>query len=55
MANGKGRKLAARLAKLKKTRAELNTRMNAIDDYLNWFEATQSKTRSDIFADYNTD
>jgi len=26
--------------------------MTEIDDYMNWFEATQSKTRSGAFADY---
>jgi hypothetical protein len=26
--------------------------MEKIDDYLNWFEATQSQTRSGTFAEY---
>jgi hypothetical protein len=26
--------------------------MSDIDDYMNWFEATQSKSGSGIFADY---
>jgi hypothetical protein len=26
--------------------------MNKIDDYLNWFEATQSRTKSGAFANY---
>jgi hypothetical protein len=26
--------------------------MDHIDDYMNWFEATQSKTTSGVFVDY---
>jgi hypothetical protein len=26
--------------------------MGDIDDYMNWFEATQAKTGSGVFADY---
>jgi hypothetical protein len=49
---GKRKGLAERFARLRTTRADIVARMNDIDDYMNWFEATQSKTRSGIFADY---
>jgi hypothetical protein len=52
LAAGKRKGLAERFARLKTTRADIVARMNDIDDYMNWFEATQSKTRSGIFADY---
>jgi len=37
---------------LKALRARLSDRMTEIDDYLNWFEATQLQTPSGAFADY---
>jgi hypothetical protein len=52
LALGKNRAVAARLAELKILRAELSARMSEVDDYLNWFEATQLKTRSGLFEDY---
>ncbi len=52
LVSGKRRKLSERLARLKTTRAELTARMSEIEDYLNWFEATQSKATSETFADY---
>jgi len=48
---GKLRGLAARLADLKTLRSKLSSRMTEIDDYLNWFEATQLSTRSGLFED----
>ena len=51
LALGKIRGLAARLADLKTLRAKLSARMTEIDDYLNWFEATQLSTRSGLFED----
>jgi hypothetical protein len=48
----KNRKAAPRLAGLKTLRAKLSARMTEIDDYLNWFEATQLSTRSGLFEDY---
>ncbi|MBV9617571.1 MAG: hypothetical protein JO201_00025 [Verrucomicrobia bacterium] len=32
--------------------AKLSARMSDIDDYMNWFEAAQPKTRSGIFEDH---
>jgi hypothetical protein len=52
LVNGKRKRLTARLARLQTTRARLATRMSEIDDYMNWFEATQSKTKSGTFAEY---
>jgi hypothetical protein len=52
LALGKNRAVAARLAELKILRAKLSARMTEVDDYLNWFEATQMKTRSGLFEDY---
>ena len=52
LALGKNRAAAARLAELKILRAKLSARMSEVDDYLNWFEATQLKTQSGLFADY---
>lgn len=52
LAAGRRKGLAARIAHLKGVRAKLSGRMNKIDDYMNWFEATQSRTRSGAFADY---
>ncbi len=52
LANGKQKGLTARLTRLQTGRARLATRMSEIDDYMNWFEATQSKTKSGAFADY---
>lgn len=49
---GKRKGIAERLGRLRATRTKLVARMNEVDDYLNWFEATQSKTSSGIFADY---
>lgn len=44
--------LTRRLARLKTTRAKLVARMSQIDDYMNWFEATQANTKSGVFVDY---
>jgi hypothetical protein len=52
LALGKNRAVAARLTELKTLRATLSGRMGEIDDYLNWFEATQLETPSGAFADY---
>lgn len=52
LAAGKRKRLAARLSRLQATRATLVARMNEVDDYMNWFEATQQKSKSGAFADY---
>ena len=52
LARGKRKAAIKRLSRLKITRARLAARMSDIDDYLNWFEVTQSKNSSGIFADY---
>ncbi|MDQ6656400.1 MAG: hypothetical protein M3Y80_11370 [Verrucomicrobiota bacterium] len=52
LAAGKPGKLPERLAQLRATREHLTRRMDAIGDYLNWFEATQSRTASGAFEEY---
>jgi len=52
LAFGKNHSAAARLAELKALRAKLLARMSEIDDYLNWFEATQLSAPSRLFDDY---
>jgi hypothetical protein len=46
---GKNHGVAAKLRDLKQLRTRLVARMGEIDDYLNWFEATQFKTTSGLF------
>jgi hypothetical protein len=52
LTRGKRRGLAKRLARLLTTRKELAARMSDIDDYMNWFEATQMTSASGNFAGY---
>ena len=52
LARGKSRGVAKRLSHLDATRKQLVARMSDIDDYMNWFEATQMKNGSGNFADY---
>ncbi len=52
LAAGKRKRLTARLARLETTRTNLIARMNEIDDYMNWFEATQQTNTSGTFTDY---
>ena len=49
LALGKNHGVAARLSDLKTLRTRLVARMTEIDDYLNWFEATQLQTSSGLF------
>jgi hypothetical protein len=52
LALGKNRAVGARLTELRTLRAKLSARMSEIDDYVNWFEATQLQTPSGAFVDY---
>src|SRR6266705_3051123 len=52
LARGKRRGVTKRLARLQITRERLAARMGDIDDYMNWFEATQMESGSGVFADY---
>jgi hypothetical protein len=52
LARGKRRGIAKRLSHLEGTRKELAARMSDIDDYMNWFEATQMESESGTFNDY---
>jgi hypothetical protein len=49
---GKRREMAKRVSHLDGTRKELAARMGDIDDYMNWFEATQIENQSGAFSDY---
>ncbi|MEO7725337.1 MAG: hypothetical protein ABIU29_11745 [Chthoniobacterales bacterium] len=50
LARGRTRGVATRLNAVTSNRAVIEAQGTAIDDYLNWFEATQSKTSSGIFS-----
>jgi hypothetical protein len=52
LVRGKRRGIAKRLWNLEATRKQLAARMNDVDDYMNWFEATQMKNGSGNFTDY---
>ena len=52
LARGKRKRIAKRLSRLEVTRKQLVARMSDIDDYMNWFEATQMKSGSGNFTDY---
>ena len=52
LARGKRRGIAKRLSHLDGTRKELSARIGEIDDYMNWFEATQMERESGVFNDY---
>jgi hypothetical protein len=52
LARGKRKRIIERLARLQMTHTKLVARMNDVDDYMNWFEATQSSSGSGVFADY---
>ncbi len=51
-ARGKQRELAQRFARADFERRQLDQRMVQLDDYMNWFEATQLKTTSGAFTNY---
>jgi hypothetical protein len=52
LARGKRRGIAKRLTRLQSTREKLAARMTEVDDYMNWFEATQLPAHSGVFAGY---
>jgi hypothetical protein len=52
LARGRSRRFAKRLVATAALRKRVAARMNEVDDYMNWFEATQSKTPSGTFRDY---
>jgi hypothetical protein len=52
LARGKTQGIAKRLARLMEARQRIATQMGQIDDYMNWFEATQARGPSGAFADY---
>jgi hypothetical protein len=44
--------LAKRLAGSAALREKIAARMSEVDDFMNWYEATQAKTASGAFRDY---
>jgi hypothetical protein len=52
LAHGKRRGIAKRLSRLEDTGQQLAARMSEIDDYMNWFEATQMRSGSGNFTGY---
>ena len=52
LARGKTRGIGRRLTRLNNAREILIARAQEIDDYMNWFEATQSSARSGTFVEY---
>ncbi len=52
LARGKRKGITKRLSHLDVTRKQLAARMGEIDDYMNWFEATQMESRSGAFKNY---
>jgi hypothetical protein len=52
LARGKRRGVLKRLSRVELIRQQLAARMTEIDDYMNWFEATQMNSGSGNFTDY---
>jgi hypothetical protein len=52
LARGKRRAVLKRLSRVDVIRQQLAARMSEIDDYMNWFEATQMSSRSGNFTGY---
>lgn len=50
---GKNHGVAKKLADLKSLREKLSARMTEVDDYMNWFEATQLQSASGLFENLN--
>jgi hypothetical protein len=52
LAAGKNKRMGDRLARTGALRVQIAARMSEIDDYMNWCEATKTKTQSGVFANY---
>ena len=52
VARKKRQGLAKRLANSRLLREKIAARMSEVDDFMNWYEATQAKTASGAFRDY---
>lgn len=52
LSKNKTHRIARRLAKVESYRREIDEQMRNIDDYMNWFEATQLSANSGAFSDY---
>ena len=51
LGRGQARRLAERLERVASYRAVVEQQSREVDDYLNWYEATQSKTMSGAFSE----
>ena len=51
LARGKTKNVAARVGRLASYRSVIESQVRDVDDYMNWFEATQLKTMSGAFSD----
>ena len=52
LAQGKTNKIIPRLRRVASYREAIEHQVRDIDDYLNWFEATQPRTMSGVFSQY---
>ncbi len=52
IAHGRTRGERERFARVRQWREQLHLRMSRVDDYLNWYEATQARSASGVFAEY---
>jgi hypothetical protein len=52
LAGGQTKQVGERITRINAQRGELKSRLVKIDDYMNWFEATQSRTQTGAFAAY---
>ena len=52
LSKNKTHRIARRLARIENYRQEIDEQMGNIDDYMNWFEATQLSASSGAFSDY---
>jgi hypothetical protein len=52
VARGRTRGLTKRVAATAALRKRVSGRMSEVDDYMNWFEATQLRSPSGAFRDY---
>lgn len=52
LGRGRTKKITERLARARATREQITRRMSAVGDYMNWFEATQSRSASGVFEEY---
>ena len=52
LSKNKTHRIARRLVKIESYRLEIDDQIRNVDDYMNWFEATQLSAKSGAFSDY---